>query len=185
MIITSHPYPIKFIQRKQKWFKAPYISRYIFTFVSSRKKLRFVIEIDEFEHNFYAIKFYPKHLKKSVDRYNLITNNGDVIRILLSCASSIPIILEKNKLASFGFVGSRIKSKKNKSFSESFYQNKRYRIYSTLIQEVIGNKYFDHFEFNNLSAYLLLNKANTNPKRLKKTILNMIQYEFEFMDNLQ
>lgn len=185
MIITSHPYPIKLIQRKQKWFKAPYISRYIFTFVSSRKKLRFVIEIDEFEHNFYAIKFYPKHLKKSVDRYNLITNNGDVIRILLSCASSIPIILEKNKLASFGFVGSRIKSKKNKSFSESFYQNKRYRIYSTLIQEVIGNKYFDHFEFNNLSAYLLLNKANTNPKRLKKTILNMIQYEFEFMDNLQ
>jgi hypothetical protein len=185
VIITSHPYPIKLIQRKQKWFKAPYISRYIFTFVSSRKKLRFVIEIDEFEHNFYAIKFYPKHLKKSVDRYNLITNNGDVIRILLSCASSIPIILEKNKLASFGFVGSRIKSKKNKSFSESFYQNKRYRIYSTLIQEVIGNKYFDHFEFNNLSAYLLLNKANTNPKRLKKTILNMIQYEFEFMDNLQ
>ncbi len=184
MIIKSLPYPIKFIQRKQKWFKSPHISRYIFTFISSTKKLQFVIEIDEFEHNFYALKFYPKHLKKSADRYNLITNNGDVIRILLSCASSIPIILEKNKLASFGFVGSRTRSKKNRSFSESFYQNKRYRIYSTLIQEVIGNKFFDHFEFNNLSAYLLLNKANTNPQKLKKVIVNMIQHEFEFMDNL-
>jgi hypothetical protein len=39
-------------------------------------------------------------------------------------------------------------------------------------------------EGKNLSAYLLLNKANTNTKKLKKVIVNMIQQEFEFMDNL-
>jgi hypothetical protein len=39
-------------------------------------------------------------------------------------------------------------------------------------------------EGKNLSAYLLLNKANTNPQKLKKVIVNMIKYEFEFMDNL-
>ena len=184
MIITNKAYPLKFIQRKQKWFKSPYISRYIFTFISSRKRLHFVIEIDEFEYNFFAIKFYPKQLKRSADKYNLITNNGDIIRILLSCASSIPIILEKNKLASFGFIGSRSKSKKNRLFVESFHQNKRYRVYSALIQEVIGDKIFDHFEFNNLSGYLLLNKANSNPQKLKNAIQTMIQHEFEFMDNL-
>lgn len=184
MIIKSLPYQIKFIQRKQKWFKSPHISRYIFTFVSIGKRLRFVIEIDEFEHNFYAIKFYPKQLKKSRDKYNLITNNGDIIRILLSCASTIPIILAKNKLASFGFIGSRSKSRKARKYLESFHQNKRYRVYSALIQEVIGDKIFDHFEFKNLSGYLLLNKANFNPKRLKKDIQTMIQNEFEFMENL-
>lgn len=184
MIITSKPYPIKFIQRKQKWFKPPHVSCYVYTFKSLYTRQIFVIEIDEFENNFFAIKFYPKHLKKSVDKYNIITNNGDVIRILLTCATSIPNILEKNKLASFGFVGSRTMSKKNRSFIESYHQNKRYRIYSTLIQEVIGNELFDHFEFDKLSGYLLLNKANVNTKKLKIKILTMIKNEFQFMDNL-
>ena len=89
--------------------------------------------------------------EKSDYKYNKIINKDDVINVLMTCASIIPYVLRKNKNASFGFVGSRTIGIRG-NFLENYNENKRYRIYSALIKQVIGDKTFVHIEYEKISA---------------------------------
>lgn len=161
-----------------------HLSTHIFTFHSVQNGLKYVINIEEYKEDLFAIKFYPKCLKRSDFKYNRIINKGDVINVLMTCASTIPHILIRNKNASFGFVGSRTIDFRN-AFIESYNENKRYRIYSELIKQVIGDKTFVHIEYEKISGYLLLNRnfssIATKEKRIKQ-VLNEIYY---FVEQLQ
>jgi hypothetical protein len=184
LIITKTGYPFKFVQQKKVRDSSGHLSTHIFTFRSDQNGLKYVINIEEYDEELFAIKFYPKCLKRSDYRYNKIINKGDVINVLMTCVSIVPHILSKNKNASFGFVGSRTIDSR-RVFVESYNENKRYRIYSELIKQVIGGRTFVHIEYEKISGYLLINKnfrSIANKERKIKGVLNKIYY---FVEQLQ
>lgn len=184
MIITKIGYPFKFIQKKRVKNTTGHLSTHVFTFFSRTNGLKYVINVEEFEESFYAIKFYPKCLKKSDFKFNKIINKGDVINVLMTCASVIPHLLVRNQNASFGFVGSRTADLNNR-FIEKFSDTKRYRVYSDLIKEVIGDKTFVHMEYLQISGYLLINKKAPSVELQEKKIKQMLNRIYYFVEEIQ
>ena len=185
MIIRKTGYPFKFVQKRKSRDSEGHLSTHIFTFYSSSNGLKYVINLEEYKEELFAIKFYPKCLRKSDYKYNTIINKGDVINVLMTCASVIPYILRMNINASFGFVGSRtIDAAKNK-FIEDFSVNKRYRIYSNLIKQVIGDQTFVHIEYERISGYLLINKRFNSITTKEKKIKLMLNEIYIFVEQLQ
>lgn len=184
MIIRTPGYPVKFIQRKKHQNASGHISTYIFSFLSFTNKLKYVVHVEEYDEQLCAIKFYPKCLRKSAFKYNKIINKGDVINVLMSVASVIPHLLRENTKFSFGFVGSRSVNTMN-NYTEHFIANKRYRIYSELIKQVIGDRTFVHIEYEQISGYLLLNKAAGDIDDKENKIKKMLNNIYTFIEELQ
>jgi hypothetical protein len=184
LIITKSGYPFKFVQKKKIRISLGHNFTHILTFYSSKNGLKYVVNIEEYEEELFAIKFYPKCLKRSEFKYNKIINKGDVINVLMTCASVIPYILRENKNASFGFVGSRTINSTN-NFVESFNENKRYRIYSDLIKQVIGGQTFVHIEYEKISGYLLVNKRFSPISAKERRIKDVLNEIYTFVEQLQ
>lgn len=185
MIITKIGYPIRFIQKRKLYNGNGHNSTHIFTFQSQSNGLKYVINVEEYNEDLYAIKFYPKCLRKSDFKYNKIINKGDVINVLMTCASVIPYFLAINSNASFGFVGSRTINSETYTFVENYIDNKRYRIYSYLIKEVIGDKTFVHIEYENISGYLLININSNDILTKESNIKTMLNEIYTFVEELQ
>jgi len=100
-------YELKFIQRKKIKDDPDHLFSYIYKFFSPITKLNYVLTAELHDNDFFAIKFYPKCFKKTDKKYSLITNKGDVGNIVITCLKIIPILLNDNPRASFGFVGAR------------------------------------------------------------------------------
>lgn len=47
----------------------------LWTFRSIKSGKRYIVEVEEFEKDFYGLKFYWKGVEKSKDRYSLLTND--------------------------------------------------------------------------------------------------------------
>lgn len=184
MIIRKLGYPVKFVQKKKHQNASGHICTYVYSFLSFANKLKYVVHVEEYDEQLCAIKFYPKCLRKSYFKYNKIINKGDVINVLMSVASVIPQLLEENKYFSFGFVGSRSVNTTN-NYVEHFIANKRYRIYSELIKQVIGDRTFVHIEYKQISGYLLLNKAAGDIDDKEKKIKKMLNGIYTFVEELQ
>src|SRR4051812_24503633 len=66
----------------------------------------YLIEVEQYKHNIYALKFYRRIHKGNKDRFNLMSNEGKCSRIIGTCFSIFFDIYSKNPLASFAFIGS-------------------------------------------------------------------------------
>lgn len=77
---------------------------------------------------------------------------------MISCLNVIPPLLEKHPHASFGFAGARTIDKYSKTI-EPLENNQRYRTYTYIAQRRIGDKTFQHFEYPEISGYMLINRV--------------------------
>lgn len=146
---------------------------YVYKFHSPKTKLNYVLTADLHEGDFFAIKFYAKKDKKSNNRYSKVINKGDVSNILVTCATTVPVLLKKFPNASFGFIGSRtIDNKSNKI--EGSGDNQRFRVYTYHIHQLIGDITFKHIAYKEASSYILLNKKSDNLNVLENRIKDMI-----------
>ena len=66
MIITKTGYPFVFVQQKKVRDSSGHLSTHIFTFRSNHNGLKYVIHVEEYQEELFAIKFYPKCLKKVI-----------------------------------------------------------------------------------------------------------------------
>lgn len=121
-----------------------------------------------------ALKFYCKKDKRSKYKYNKIINKGDVGNILVTCIKVIPLLLKIYPNASFGFAGARTIDFKSKK-AEGHSNNQRFRTYCYVISLKIGTETFTHFEYQNISSYLLLNNTNSNIKNREELIIKMFR----------
>ncbi|UON80750.1 hypothetical protein MUK70_16920 [Dyadobacter chenwenxiniae] len=113
------------------------------------------------EGNVFAIKFYCKKDKRSDFKYSKITGRGDLGNIMITCLSAIPVILSSCPDASFAFAGAAsvdLKSKKQ----ERGVRTQRYIIYKYIASTVIGMETFEHFAYDGVSSYMLINRKNKN-----------------------
>ena len=108
-----------------------------------------------------AYQFYCKKDKRSDFKYNKIINkhnSSTVLKILNTCLSVVPMLLQLSPNCNFALLSSRsVDFSSSKRLTEGLPQNQRFRIYSRFIQERIGNITFTHFAYEKISSYLLIN----------------------------
>ena len=173
MLLTSTGYSLKFIQADPVNDSSDHLKSYIFKFFSEKNKLHYVVRAEYHKHDFFAVKFYAKKDRKSDRKYNIVTNKGDVANILITCAKSIPYLLQLFPGASFGFIGSRTVDFSSEKV-EGFVNNQRFRLYNYHLPQLIGNETFFHVSFRTASSYALINKTNKDMEKYKEFVKQMV-----------
>lgn len=135
----------------------------------------YIVLVEQYKYDVFAVKFYPKNWRNSKNKYRLLTKTYEPRRIINTCINIMLSIYDKNKNASFGFVGAN-------RISESIKETKRYKVYSTIIATYFSDQLFYHKENKDKSAYLLINNnsLSKNPsliRDIEEFFIN--QYNFD------
>lgn len=178
MSFDSKGYDLKFIQRKICNDDTDHKCTYIYKFYSPVTKLSYVLSADLHTHEVIAIKFYCKKDKTSDYKYSRIINKGDVQNIIITCIKVIPLLLEIHPRASFGFAASRTVDSKNK-LVEGREMNQRFKTYTNVALRTIGDKTFTHFQYPEISCYLLVNNNHDNVSATERNMVNMFANTYE------
>lgn len=166
-------YKFSFIQ-KDKGDSKGLLSILLYRFKSTKSNLVYIVKVEEYEHNIYAVKFYQKSHSLSKNRYRIMTNTNEPRRIINTCINIMLTIYQENKKASFGFIGAN-------GLDEDVCYTKRYRVYSKIVATYFSDEHFYHKENIEKSAYMLINKIvlNDNPTLIKQIESFFIQqYEY-------
>lgn len=174
MKFNSIGYELNFIQKRLCKDESDHKFTIIYKFYSPRTKLIYILNADYHANDVFGIKFYCKKDKKSDYKYSKIVNKGDVGNILVTCAKVIPILLNQFPTASFGFAASRSVDSKNK-LVEQPYMNQRFKTYAQVAAKKIGNFTFTHFEYPEISSYLLVNNYYGNVSAAERNIVSMFR----------
>lgn len=140
----------------------------------THKGNRYLVEVHEHDYKVFAVKFYLKKDRNNKKKYNILTNNyewGGVFRTIFDICLHLH---NKEHHASFAFVGAyKISSKKSAKPPENKYtpNNQRFRIYSKMTWDLLGEDNFEHFKSEELNCYLLLNRKRTGHSASRKLII--------------
>jgi hypothetical protein len=126
----------------------------------------YLIEVEQYKHNIYVLKFYRRIHKGNKDKFHLMTNEGKCSRIIGTCFSIFMDIYAKNPLASFGFVGSNTIDRSNR-FIEPKEETKRFKIYRNAVFNYFGEETFSHFADAKYSVYLAISNKNKSVYDIK------------------
>ncbi len=167
-------YPFKFLM-SQKVEGEPYHRIHRFTF-RCKKGQRYVVLLEEYEHDFFGVKFYLNALAESEKRYEELTNFYDAPAIINTCLEVMAYKIKENPRASFGFTGAPLASEKE-SKSEP---TKRYRVYKRIMENLFSPDRFVHYQLEESNIYLLINRKAENPQALADWATDMLRRNYEF-----
>jgi hypothetical protein len=183
MLDRAKPYHIYYIQKSaptasQDDFSFSYIYRFYTEKTDNYQRLKYIIRAECIEDVF-AIKFYAARDRKHDKKYNrIIKAHGyiNTLRVFFTCASIVPLILEKHPMCSFVINGAQSMDLKSKI--EDRNNNQRFRIYKNIAIRLFGKHCFEHYEFKEISSYLIINKKDClnieeKKERIKKTFLDI------------
>lgn len=148
---------------------------HIFSFVG-KHGVKYIVEAEEYDFYIYIVKF---HLMKAHsqfdDRYNRLTHLNDVPRVLRTCLDIMIALYQENSHASFGFVGAPLENESKES------NNKRFRVYSRIMENFFSRQKFSHFTNEKNNFYLLINKDyEVVEPNLETKIINMFHHYYNF-----
>lgn len=129
------------------------IGKRLYTFTSTKSHLCYWVWVERYEHDIYAVKFHLKAHRHSKNKYNIKTGTFEPRTIIQTCINIMLDVYHENKHASFGFIGSN-------SEGEDIAITQRFRIYRTIMATSFSDKYFEHIEYPEKSAYLMVNRYN-------------------------
>lgn len=185
MFDNISPYKSFFIQKASPSNGDAFDFSYIYKFYTDRtdeyQRLKYIIRVEAHDSVF-ALKFYAARDRKLERKYNRILkahNYTRTLRIFLTCALLVPEILENNPNASFVINGARsIDIQADKIESKN--NNQRFRIYKIISNMLFSRDLFEHFEFEEISSYLMVNRkcgdVNLEKDRIKEIFLD--RYDF-------
>lgn len=183
MFDNIRPYNLKRIQRDHsskvcKLFDECFVYKFFTDKNTKGGPTRYIARAERYGECI-AVKFYPQSAEEDY-RYSISTNRFSfrgVLQIILTCANLIPILMKKYPNASFIIKASEgIDLQLNTEEPEQ--NNQRFRIYRYAISKVIGDDHFEHYEYPNVSAYLLLNKKSGAKKdELEKFLVEKFNLE--------
>lgn len=151
----------------------PWEKEHLYTF-RCRNNYQYMVIVEEYDYNFFAIKFHLKKDRDNKKKYEILTNYNDAPRVIRTCVDIMIALYNKNPYCSFGFKGSN-------SDSELPANTKRFRIYKQVMEYFFSLEKFFHFYDKNSIAYLLLNKDNpldTPTGNLFELIKNMLLFHY-------
>lgn len=114
-------------------------------------KVRYIVEVEQYDYNVYVVKFYCAQHKEYGNRYAVLTGYNDTFRILSTLIDIIMNILNKDPKATFAF-------KAEPCAGEEISNNKRYKVYAQLIANYVGVEKFEHSNIEDRSCYVLMNR---------------------------
>ncbi|MDR2969554.1 MAG: hypothetical protein LBV32_08130 [Tannerellaceae bacterium] len=182
-MLDRSPCEIKFVQKSSPIKGDDFLYALIFKFFTT-KKLKYIIRAEYFKNEVYAIKYYVARDRRRDDKFYRLTNEFNAAEVFVTCASILPVILKCNPAASFCFNATRSREDK-KDRIESMYRNQRFRLYMEVILRFIGVETFDHYSFEEVSSYLLINKlACSDTEGRKDKIREMFLDIFDFHESI-
>lgn len=84
------PYPHIFVTKRKGAYGEPFLFEYIYRF-RGRFNHTYLIRVEEYQHNVFAIKFHLKAHSSSENKYNLTTKFYDAPRVL---STTIGVMVE-------------------------------------------------------------------------------------------
>lgn len=153
------------------------IAIHIYTF-KNRKNTLYIVNVEEFLHHVFVLKFHTKSLRNSKNKYNILTNEKDARRVIYTCIEIGNSIYKNNEKASFGFIGSPIPKEKERE--NELFKTKRFIVYRKFAAFFFSPDNFIHSENQDLSSYLLFNKKHLEEKSsLKDDVISMFKNHFD------
>lgn len=136
----------------EHYFKAVHIYKF-----STAEENRYLVTVEEYQHNLFVLKFCLENHKDNEDKFNVQINIGyaQAKKVILTCVQIGLSIYEKNPLASFGFVASPTADELDKT---GFTNTKRLLVYKPFVQLFFQPENFAHSHSEQHSSYLILNK---------------------------
>jgi hypothetical protein len=132
---------------------------------NKQKGRLYLIEVEKYAYNIYVIKYYPKYLKSSPKRFNILTGENKCSKIVGTCLQVMLQILSKDKFANFGFMGAHSVDPIN-NIEEDRHNTKRFRVYKQAIENLFGIELFSHYIDITNSTYIILNNNNDDHHNL-------------------
>ena len=148
--MIADSYPFKFIHR---YYECNDGVKYIdvYRFKSTKSNLTYFVNVERYDFNMYAVKFFQKNHKLSPKKYQILANTFEPRRVIYTCINIMLSVLEQNPQASFGFIGAN-------GEDEDTTNTKRYRVYNKIVASKISTERFHHIENVEKSAYMLINR---------------------------
>jgi len=141
----------------------PYNKLHKFAF-KCRFNHRYIIRVEEYDHDMFVVKFYLKNHEQSERRYQLLSGFNDVARVIATNIEVMFWLFEKNDISSFGFVGAN-------SENEEVAMSKRFKVYSKIMLRCFSPTTFFHKRYSSNSAYLMLNKKHLDTEENLEQII--------------
>lgn len=117
---------------------------------------RYLAIAEQYDYSIYVVKFCHYERKNHPDRFTKLTGFNECNRVLTTMGFIMKELYSKNPYASFGFIGTNLPE-------EAKSNTKRFRLYSTVVTQLVAPVDFIHVQAHKHSAYLLLNKNNEDP----------------------
>jgi len=153
----------------------------IWKFKSTKSKKWYIVEMEHFDNNLVAIKFYYKGARLSPNKYSLMTNDNEPRTIVYSCLELMKRYYLEDNTVSFGFVAAPDLDPSKKPEKG----NRRFSFYRTVVNYYFGTKTFVHIHDGNERLYLLLNKqqidnGNLSGPEVADNINKLFEGDFNF-----
>lgn len=125
---------------------------------------RYFMEMTELQHNLYVVKFYPKHLRQSDKKFNIIANDHNAFRVLSTCIQILlKELLVSKPTSSFLFHGVPKVKKANEALTvEDYHNTQRFKIYKYAIVNRLGRQTFELEHDPMLSLMCVLRRDQVN-----------------------
>lgn len=165
-------YPAKFIQRQRCKDGSAHLFTLIYKFFSPVTKYHYVIRAEYHVEDVFSIKFYCKKDRKSETKYSKIINKGDLGNIFTTCINLIPELLNQYPEVSFAILGARSYDSLSQKVEHPI-NTQRFRIYRYIATQKFGHITFAHFEYVDISGYMLVNRSSGDILRRERAIAEM------------
>lgn len=132
----------------------------LWRFKSMKSGKIYLVDVEVYKNNVYAIKFYLKSQAHLSNRYSFQTNDFEPRRIVMSCIYIMRYYFQSDNRSSFAFIGAN-------SIGENKSCTKRFRFYRTMVNTYFGTETFEHRTDERNSAYLLLRKTSLQSGNIK------------------
>lgn len=183
------------LKAKESLHDSPYLlCKYTYTFKTYNHHA-YVVIVEKYKYHLYAIKYFLKSHRNSDFRYNYSTDDGRPRIKIYTCFSILQEIFNSDPDASFGFIGAEsvskhitIRVKRNnwqydlndKVYKEGSTNNRRYRIYKTIVDTFFDPAIFRYVKDIDMGMYIILNRNYEKEDiKLQDHIQNMLQEIFD------
>lgn len=122
---------------------------HLWHFTSDKTGRKYIVLVEQYQENVFAVKFYPRQFKGHPLRYSVLTGDNEPRTIIMSVIQIMLHYARKNVNSSFIIIGSP-------SVGENKANTKRFRFYQRIISEYFDNTVFTHVMVEEKSMYMML-----------------------------
>lgn len=127
-----------------------------YRFRSEKSHHTYIVRVERYKEHSYCLKFFDKANMLSDNKFSLRTGTYEPRTIFYTLFNIMLDVLKRDPKASFFFIGA------NDEKDEPGFATRRFRIYVRFVASVISWKHFEHYRYNELSLYILVNRNSVD-----------------------